>query len=317
MSTAPGVTSAPASAPRVLHHWIGGRDHESSSTRFADVTDPATGQVTARVALATAQDVAAAVAGAKAAFPGWRDASLARRTQVLFAFRELLNARADELPALITAEHGKVLSDARGEVARARRSSSSPAGSHLLQGAFTENASSRVDVTVDPPAAGPGGRHQPVQLPGDGADVVLPDRHRAGNPVVLKPSEKVPSAALWLARLWAEAGLPEGVFTVLNGDEVAVDGCSRTRHQGGVVRRLDADRPHVYETGTAHGKRVQALVARRTTWSCCPTPTSTWPPTRPSTPATDRPASAAWRSPPWSRWAVSPTSWWTGSPSAR
>jgi malonate-semialdehyde dehydrogenase (acetylating)/methylmalonate-semialdehyde dehydrogenase len=261
MSTAPGVTSAPASAPRVLHHWIGGRDHESSSTRFADVTDPATGQVTARVALATAQDVAAAVAGAKAAFPGWRDASLARRTQVLFAFRELLNARADELAALITAEHGKVLSDARGEVARGQEVVEFACGiAHLMKGAFAENASTKVDVTSIRQPLGPVAVISPFNFPAMVPMWFFPIAIAAGNPVVLKPSEKVPSAALWLARLWAEAGLPEGVFTVLHGDGEAVDGLLTAPDIKAVsfVGSTPIAR-HVYETGTRHGKRVQAL----------------------------------------------------------
>ena len=139
MTTTPGV--------RTLHHWVAGAEHAGSGDRFSDVTDPATGEVTARLSLASGADVEAAVAAAKAAFPGWRDTSLARRTQIVFRFRELLNDRAGELAELITAEHGKVLSDARGEVARGQEVVEFACGiPHLLKGGFTENASTKVDV---------------------------------------------------------------------------------------------------------------------------------------------------------------------------
>jgi malonate-semialdehyde dehydrogenase (acetylating)/methylmalonate-semialdehyde dehydrogenase len=240
---------------------VGGAHYEGTAGRFADVTDPATGAVTARVALASTADVEAGVAAAKAAFPAWRDTSLARRTQVLFGFRELLNARADELAALITAEHGKVLSDARGEVARGQEVVEFACGiAQLLQGAFTENASSRVDVTSIRQPLGPVAVISPFNFPAMVPMWFFPIAIAAGNPVVLKPSEKVPSAALWLARLWAEAGLPEGVFTVLNGDKVAVDGL--LTHPDIKAVSFVGSTPiarYVYETGTAHGKRVQAL----------------------------------------------------------
>ena len=264
MSTAPGADATPPAAaptPRVLHHWIGGREFEGSTERCSDVTDPATGQVTARLALAAPAAVTAAVAAATAAFPGWRDASLARRTQVLFRFRELLNARADELAALITAEHGKVLPDARGEVARGQEVVEFACGiGHLMKGAFVENASTRVDVTSIRQPLGPVAVISPFNFPAMVPMWFFPIAIAAGNPVVLKPSEKVPSAALWLARLWAEAGLPEGVFNVLNGDKVAVDGL--LSHPGIRAVSFVGSTPiarYVYETGTAHGKRVQAL----------------------------------------------------------
>jgi len=263
-TTSGGPASSPTgdlAAPRTLHHWVGGAAYEGTADRFAEVTDPATGQVTARVALASAADVDAAVAAAARAFPAWRDTSLARRTQVLFAFRELLNARADELAALITAEHGKVLSDARGEVGRGQEVVEFACGiPHLLQGAFTENASSRVDVTSLRQPLGPVAVISPFNFPAMVPMWFFPIAIAAGNAVVLKPSEKVPSAALWLAQLWAEAGLPEGVFTVLNGDKQAVDGL--LTHPGIKAVSFVGSTPiarHVYETGTAHGKRVQAL----------------------------------------------------------
>jgi malonate-semialdehyde dehydrogenase (acetylating)/methylmalonate-semialdehyde dehydrogenase len=246
---------------RVLHHWVGGTDHESSAERFSDVTDPATGVVTARLALASPADVDAAVAAAKAAFPRWRDTSLARRTQVLFRFRELLNARADELAALITAEHGKVLADARGEVARGQEVVEFACGiPHLLKGAYTENASTRVDVASIRQPLGPVAIISPFNFPAMVPMWFFPIAIAAGNTVVLKPSEKVPSAALWLARLWADAGLPDGVLNVVNGDRIAVD--RLLTHPDIKAVSFVGSTPiarHVYETATAHGKRVQAL----------------------------------------------------------
>jgi malonate-semialdehyde dehydrogenase (acetylating)/methylmalonate-semialdehyde dehydrogenase len=245
----------------VLHHWVGGAGHESSADRFSDVTNPATGEVTARLALASTPDVDAAVAAAKAAFPRWRDTSLARRTQVMFRFRELLNSRADELAALITAEHGKVLADARGEVARGQEVVEFACGMpHLLKGDFTENASTRVDVSSIRQPLGPVAIISPFNFPAMVPMWFFPIAIAAGNTVVLKPSEKVPSAALWMARLWAEAGLPEGVFNVVNGDKVAVD--RLLTHPDIKSVSFVGSTPiarYVYETGTAHGKRVQAL----------------------------------------------------------
>lgn len=249
------------SPARILHHWVAGAGHEGTSDRFSDVTDPATGEVTASLALASTTDVDAAVAAATSAYPGWRDTSLARRTQVLFRFRELLNERADELAALITAEHGKVLADARGEVARGQEVVEFACGiPHLLKGAFTENASTRVDVSSIRQPLGPVAIISPFNFPAMVPMWFFPIAIAAGNTVVLKPSEKVPSAALWLARLWAEAGLPDGVFNVVNGDKVAVD--RLLTHPDVKSVSFVGSTPiarYVYETGTAHGKRVQAL----------------------------------------------------------
>jgi malonate-semialdehyde dehydrogenase (acetylating)/methylmalonate-semialdehyde dehydrogenase len=261
IAAADAARSTDSTALRTLHHWVAGADHEGSSDRFSDVTDPATGAVAARLALASAADVEAAVGAAKAALPRWRDTSLARRTQVMFRFRELLNARADELAELITAEHGKVLADARGEVARGQEVVEFACGiAHLIKGGFTENASTRVDVSSIRQPLGPVAIISPFNFPAMVPMWFFPIAIAAGNTVVLKPSEKVPSAALWLGRLWAEAGLPEGVFNVLNGDKVAVDGLLTHPHVKAVsfVGSTPVAR-YVYETGTAHGKRVQAL----------------------------------------------------------
>ncbi|MDT0276726.1 CoA-acylating methylmalonate-semialdehyde dehydrogenase [Blastococcus goldschmidtiae] len=244
-----------------LHHWVGGADHVGAGDRFSAVTDPAKGVPTARLALASADDVDAAVAAAKAAFPAWRDTSLARRSHILFRFRELLNAGADELAQLITAEHGKVLADARGEVARGQEVVEFACGiPHLLRGGFTENASTGVDVYSVRQPLGPVAIISPFNFPAMVPMWFFPIAIAAGNTVVLKPSEKVPSAALWIARLWAEAGLPAGVFNVLNGDKVAVDGL--LTHPDVKAVSFVGSTPiarYVYETGTGQGKRVQAL----------------------------------------------------------
>ena len=254
-----GVT--PDGTHPVLPHWIAGREHAGTGDRFAEVTDPASGRTTAQVALASPGDVEAAVAAARTAFPAWRETSLARRTQVLFAFRELLNARADELAELITAEHGKVLADARGEVARGLEVVEFACGvPHLVRGGFTENASTGIDVHSVRQPLGPVAVISPFNFPAMVPMWFFPLAIACGNTVVLKPSEKVPSAALWLGRLWAEAGLPDGVFNVLNGDAVAVDGL--LAHPDVRAVSFVGSTPvarHVYETGTRHGKRVQAL----------------------------------------------------------
>jgi malonate-semialdehyde dehydrogenase (acetylating)/methylmalonate-semialdehyde dehydrogenase len=246
---------------RTLTHWCAGAELLGTSGRFADVTDPATGRVTARLPLAAPSDVDTVVAAAAAAFPAWRDTSLAKRTQILFRFRELLNARAGELAELITAEHGKVLADAAGEVARGQEVVEFACGMpHLLKGAHTENASTKVDVSSVRQPLGPVAIISPFNFPAMVPMWFFPIAIAAGNTVVLKPSEKVPSAALWLARLWKEAGLPDGVFSVLNGDKVAVDGL--LRHPDIKSVSFVGSTPiarYVYETGTAHGKRVQAL----------------------------------------------------------
>ena len=244
-----------------LHHWKAGQAYEGTGGRFSDVTNPATGEVTAQLALASEEDVNEVVAAAFAAFPAWRDTSLAKRTQILFAFRELLNERKKELAAIITSEHGKVLSDALGEVSRGQEVVEFACGiAHLIKGDFTENASTKVDVHSTRQPLGVAGIISPFNFPAMVPMWFFPIAIAAGNTVVLKPSEKVPSAALWMAELWKEAGLPDGVFNVLNGDKVAVDGL--LTHPDVQSISFVGSTPiarYVYETGTTHGKRVQAL----------------------------------------------------------
>ena len=247
--------------PPELTHWIGGAARYGTSGRFGEVTDPATGAVSARVPFACESEVNDAVMAAAAAFPGWRDTSLAKRTQILFRFRELLNARSGELAALITAEHGKVASDAAGEVARGQEVVEFACGlPHLLKGSATENASTGVDVHSVRQPLGVVGVISPFNFPAMVPMWFFPIAIAAGNTVVLKPSEKVPSASLWIAQLWREAGLPDGVFTVLNGDKTAVDGLLTHPEVKSIsfVGSTPIAR-YIYETGTAHGKRVQAL----------------------------------------------------------
>ncbi|WP_433045754.1 CoA-acylating methylmalonate-semialdehyde dehydrogenase [Dactylosporangium sp. CS-033363] len=244
----------------VVPHWISGAEVAPTGPT-GPVTDPATGAEAARVGLADAAVVDTAVKAATAAFAEWSETSLARRTTVLFRFRELLNERGDELAAIITAEHGKVLDDARGEVARGREVVEFACGMpHLLKGGFTENASTNVDVHSVRQPLGPVAIISPFNFPAMVPMWFFPIAIAAGNTVVLKPSEKVPSAALWMARLWQEAGLPDGVFNVVNGAKEAVD--ALLEHPDIAAVSFVGSTPiasYVHETASRRGKRVQAL----------------------------------------------------------
>ncbi|MCW2534743.1 MAG: methylmalonate-semialdehyde dehydrogenase [Modestobacter sp.] len=247
--------------PTLIPHWIDGALREGTSGRTADVTDPATGEVTGQVALASTEEVDAAVAAATAAFPRWRDTSLTKRSAVLFTFRELLNERKPELAEIITAEHGKVLDDALGEVSRGQEVVEFACGvPHLLKGGFTENASTGVDVHSVRQPLGPVAVISPFNFPAMVPMWFFPVAIATGNTVILKPSEKDPSAALWVAELWKEAGLPDGVFNVVQGDKVAVD--RLLEHPDVQSVSFVGSTPiarYVYENGTRAGKRVQAL----------------------------------------------------------
>ncbi|BBZ01963.1 methylmalonate-semialdehyde dehydrogenase (acylating) [Mycolicibacterium chitae] len=244
-----------------ISHWLDNDFFPGTSTTTAPVTNPATGEVTADLALASAHDAKAVIDAAAAAFPSWRDTSLAKRTQVLFRFRELLNERKEELAAIITGEHGKVLSDALGEVTRGQEVVEFACGiPHLLKGGFTENASTNVDVYSIRQPLGPVAVISPFNFPAMVPMWFFPIAIATGNTVVLKPSEKDPSASLWLAELWKEAGLPAGVFNVLQGDKTAVDELL-TNPKIAAVSFVGSTpiAQYVYTTGTAAGKRVQAL----------------------------------------------------------
>ena len=231
------------------------------ATRFGDVHDPATGAVTGRVALASGDDVDAVVADAVEAGRAWGEMSLTRRTAVMFAFREVLARRREDVAAAITAEHGKVLDDALGEVQRGLEVAEFACGApHLLKGEFSDGVSGGVDVYSLRQPVGVVAVISPFNFPAMVPLWFVPIAIACGNAVVLKPSEKDPSAALLLGEIWAEAGLPSGVFNVVQGDKVAVD--ALLTHDDVDAVSFVGSTPiarYVYETGTAHGKRVQAL----------------------------------------------------------
>jgi malonate-semialdehyde dehydrogenase (acetylating)/methylmalonate-semialdehyde dehydrogenase len=249
-----------ASIP-VLPHWIDGAERVSRSGRTSPVFNPATGAITANVGLADEEEIAEALASAERGFQVWKGFSVAKRQTVLFAFRELLNARKSELAAIITAEHGKVTSDALGEIQRGQEVVELATGfPHLLKGAYSENVSTGIDVYSLRQPLGVVGVISPFNFPAMVPMWFFPIAIAAGNAVVVKPSEKDPSASLWIAKLWAEAGLPDGVFTVLQGDKVAVDGLLTSP----IVQAVSfvGSTPiaqYIYETAARHGKRVQAL----------------------------------------------------------
>jgi malonate-semialdehyde dehydrogenase (acetylating)/methylmalonate-semialdehyde dehydrogenase len=246
---------------KTITHWINNKPYPGTSGNTAPVTNPATGEITGELALASVEDARAVIDAAAAAFPAWRDTSLAKRTQILFAFRELLNTRKGELAEIITSEHGKVVSDALGEVSRGQEVVEFACGiPHLLKGGFTENASTKVDVYSIRQPLGPVGIISPFNFPAMVPMWFFPIAIAAGNSVVLKPSEKDPSASLWLAQLWAEAGLPPGVFNVLQGDKTAVDELlTNTAIKSISFVGSTPIAQYVYATGTSAGKRVQAL----------------------------------------------------------
>jgi malonate-semialdehyde dehydrogenase (acetylating)/methylmalonate-semialdehyde dehydrogenase len=229
--------------------------------RTGDIYDPATGQVAGTVDFASVRIMDEAVAAAKAAFADWGRTSLTKRTQVLFAFRQLLNERKEEIAAIITEEHGKVLSDALGEVTRGLEVVEFACGiPHLLKGGYSSGVSTSVDVYSIRQPLGVVGIISPFNFPAMVPMWFFPIAIAAGNAVIVKPSEKDPSASMLVAELWKEAGLPDGVFNVVHGDKVAVD--ALLTHPD--VKSISfvgstAIARHVYETGTAHGKRVQAL----------------------------------------------------------
>ncbi len=244
-----------------LTHWINGSEVASRSGRYAPVYNPALGAQTKQVPLANEDEIAATIRAAHEAFPAWRDLSISRRQSIIFRFRELLHERAQELAAIITSEHGKVISDAAGEVQRGLEVVDLACGfPHLIKGGFSENVSTGVDVYTIKQPLGVVGIISPFNFPAMVPLWFFPIAIAAGNTVVLKPSEKVPSAALWMAELWKEAGLPDGVFNVLHGDKLAVDGLLEAPD----VRSISfvGSTPiaqYIYEKAAKHGKRVQAL----------------------------------------------------------
>jgi malonate-semialdehyde dehydrogenase (acetylating)/methylmalonate-semialdehyde dehydrogenase len=245
---------------RITHH-INGAYWKESAERSGDVYNPATGKVTAKVDFASPELIDHGVKVAKKAQEQWAQASLAKRVQVLFAFREILNARKEEVAKLITAEHGKVLSDALGEVTRGLEVVEFACGiPHLLKGAYSEGASTNIDVYSIRQPLGVCAIISPFNFPAMVPMWFFPIAIAAGNAVIIKPSEKDPSAINLIAEFWKEAGLPDGVFNVIHGDKVAVD--SLLTHPDVASISFVGSTPiarYIYETGTKNGKRVQAL----------------------------------------------------------
>ncbi len=242
-------------------HFINGAFTPVSSGPKGEIFDPATGQVSGTVDFASKEVVDQAVESAAKAFIEWRKTSLAKRSQVLFAFRELLNAKKEELAAIITAEHGKVLSDALGEVTRGLEVVEFACGiPHLLKGAYSESVSTGIDSYSIRQPLGVAAIISPFNFPAMVPMWFFPIAIGAGNTVVIKPSEKDPSSTNFVAALWKEAGLPDGVFNVVHGDKVAVD--ALIDHPKVKSLSFVGSTPiakYIYENGTKNGKRVQAL----------------------------------------------------------
>jgi malonate-semialdehyde dehydrogenase (acetylating)/methylmalonate-semialdehyde dehydrogenase len=238
-----------------------GTSLEGTAARTAPVFNPATGEQTADVVLATVADVDLAVTRATDAWAGWRNTSLTARTRILFAFRELADRHRDDLARLITAEHGKVLEDAQGEVARGIEVIEFACGiPHLLKGEFSEDVSTGIDASSIRQPLGVVAGITPFNFPVMVPMWMYPVAIAAGNAFILKPSERDPSPSLLIADLWAEAGLPDGVFSVVHGDAVAVN--ALLDHPGIAAISFVGSTPvaqHVFERSTACGKRAQAL----------------------------------------------------------
>jgi malonate-semialdehyde dehydrogenase (acetylating)/methylmalonate-semialdehyde dehydrogenase len=260
-ATRPDAGPAHETALPTIDHWIDGAADPGTSDRCGLVYPPALGTASARVRFAAATDVDRAVDAATRAFAGWSRAGLGKRATVLFKFRELVERHADELTRCIVREHGKVLADARGEVQRGLEVVEFACGiPHLIKGEFSENVSTNVDsYSIRQPlgvVAGITPFNFPVMVP----MWMYPVAIAAGNAFILKPSEKDPSASMMMAELWREAGLPAGVFSVVNGDRATVDRI--LEHPGIAAVSFVGSTPiahHVYQTATARGKRVQAL----------------------------------------------------------
>jgi malonate-semialdehyde dehydrogenase (acetylating) / methylmalonate-semialdehyde dehydrogenase len=260
-TTGAASAGSASTAQEQVNHWIGGRRVVGTSRRSGPVYDPATGQIARHVDFASIDEVDAAVASAKAAFPAWRATSLGKRAEILFRIRNLVDEHRKEIAAFLTAEHGKVPSDAQGEVARGLENIEFATGiPHLLKGGFTEQASTGVDVYQIRQPLGVTAGITPFNFPAMVPMWMFANSIACGNTFILKPSEKDPSASIYLAELLAEAGVPAGVFSVIQGDKVAVDRI--LEHPDIAAVSFVGSTPiarYIYETGTKHGKRVQAL----------------------------------------------------------
>jgi malonate-semialdehyde dehydrogenase (acetylating)/methylmalonate-semialdehyde dehydrogenase len=246
---------------REVHHWVNGQTLTGTSGRFGDIYNPASGELQAKVALATPTEVDAAVVAAAVAFPDWSSQPPLRRARVLFRFREIFERRLDEVAALLTSEHGKVFSDARGEATRGLEVIEFATGiPQLLKGEFTEQVGSGIDSWSVRQPLGVVAGITPFNFPAMVPMWMFPIALACGNTFVLKPSERDPSASILLAEMLKEAGLPDGVFNVIHGDKVAVDAI--LAHPTIQAVSFVGSTPiaeYVYREGTKHGKRVQAL----------------------------------------------------------
>ena len=244
-----------------LTHYISGQHVDGNSGRFADVFNPATGEVRASVPLASGDEVRAAIASAEAAFPAWAATPPAKRAQVMFKFRELLYKHADELSELISVEHGKVLSDARGELQRGIEVVEFACGiPQMLKGEMSEQVANGMDVQSIRQPLGVVAGITPFNFPAMVPMWMYPVALACGNTFILKPSERDPSAPLRAIELLHEAGLPKGVMNLVNGDKEAVDTLLTDERVKGIsFVGSTAIGKYIYETGCAHGKRVQAL----------------------------------------------------------
>jgi malonate-semialdehyde dehydrogenase (acetylating)/methylmalonate-semialdehyde dehydrogenase len=294
----------------MIRHRIGGEETAGQSVRTSPVWDPATGEQQAEVVLAEPADVDAAVRAAGSAFVEWSQASLSRRAKVMFAFRELLNANVEKLARIVSSEHGKVLEDAKGEVLRGLEVVEFACGiPQLLKGEFSDQVSTGIDAYSFRQPLGVCAGITPFNFPAMVPMWMHPVAIACGNAFVLKPSECDPSASNLVAELYAEAGLPAGVFNVVHGDKVAVD--ALLDHPDVAAISFVGSTPiasYVHRRATEKRKR------RTTPWSS-PAPISPTPPTSSSPPASVRPGSAAWRSQWRSPSARSPTRWsrrWRG-----
>jgi malonate-semialdehyde dehydrogenase (acetylating) / methylmalonate-semialdehyde dehydrogenase len=246
---------------REIHHWINGQTVTGTSGRFGDVYNPASGEVQAKVTLASPAEADAAVTAAAAAFPHWAAQPPLRRARVLFRFREIFERRLDEVAALLTSEHGKVFSDARGEASRGIEVVEFATGiPHMLKGEFTEQVGPGIDSWSVRQPLGVVAGITPFNFPAMVPMWMFPIALACGNTFVLKPSERDPSASLMLAEMLKEAGLPDGVFNVVHGDKVAVDALlANPTVQAVSFVGSTPIAEYVYREGTKHGKRVQAL----------------------------------------------------------
>ena len=256
----PHADHRPASAERV-NHWINGIRVAGSSGRNGPVYNPATGEIARTVDFASVEEVDTAVRAAHDAFPAWRATSISRRTEIMFRIRNLVEQHREELAAHLTREHGKVRSDALGEVARGLENLEFATGiPHLLKGGFSEQVSTGIDVYQIRQPLGVAAGITPFNFPAMVPMWMFANAIACGNTFVLKPSEKDPSASVYMAELLTEAGLPAGVFNVVHGDKVAVDRI--LEHPDIAAVSFVGSTPiarYIYETGTRHGKRVQAL----------------------------------------------------------